>query len=84
MAPLPPTLRAPAKPWRFASVAIADGTPKWPPYPPAVQGAPGGAVAHLWERSATARSAAGEFGWAFLEEGGEAFLVIVACERDAL
>ena len=33
---------------------------------------------------ATACLAAGESGWAFLEEGGEAFLVIVAGERDAL
>ena len=37
-----------------------------------------------WETPATARLASGESGWAFLEEGGEAFLVIVASERDAL
>jgi hypothetical protein len=35
--PKPPTLRAPAEPWRFASGAVTDGARTWPPIPPTLR-----------------------------------------------
>lgn len=66
---------------------MAPLTPRRSERPGKARGAPLENVQLSWNTPlppATARLAAGESGWAFLEEGGEAFLVIVAGERDAL
>jgi len=42
MAPHTPTLRAPAEPWRFASVVVTYGPSDGPPNPPGRLGTPRG------------------------------------------
>jgi GNAT superfamily N-acetyltransferase len=51
--PKPPTLRAPAEPWRFASVQSDRSTPKWP-YPPSSRRS--GRSGRVWRPSVAAGS----------------------------
>ena len=69
--PIPPTLRAPAKPWRFASAAVTYGARKWPPYAPRCAPrrkavAPRERCSHMWGPELLAGS-----GFHFAGPGGE-------------